>query len=95
MLNVNLNLYRTFVTVADSKSLAEASNKLDISIPAISVNIKKLEDTLNTILFYRENDGMKLTKSGTEFYKYIMEAFQTIDLGEKMLLQKMILLMEN
>ena len=87
MLNVNLNLYRTFLVVADSKSLTDASNKLNISVPAISKSIKQLEDYLGTILFYRDN-GMRLTAAGKDFYNHIDEAFSNIDLGEKILLQK-------
>ena len=56
----NETLYRLFVLVADEKSITRASEKLYISQPAVSKQIKKLENELNTTLFNRKN--MELTK---------------------------------
>lgn len=88
MLDINLNWYRVFLVVANSKSLTDASNKLNISVPAISRTIKQLENYLGTLLFYRTNDGMRLTVAGKDFYSHIDDGFTDIDLGEKLLLQK-------
>lgn len=88
MLDINLNWYKSFLTVADSKSLTEASNKLNISVPAISKNIINLEEFLGMTLFYRTNNGMRLTLAGKELYEYIDEGFSCIDLGEKLVLSK-------
>ena len=55
--NINLNLYKTFLVVAKSKSLSDASNKLNIEKPSLSRSIKQLEDTLGVKLFYRDNKG--------------------------------------
>ena len=55
----NETLYRLFVLVADEKSITRASEKLYISQPAVSKQIKKLENELNTTLFNRKN--MELT----------------------------------
>lgn len=68
MHDISINLYRTFCIVAQSKSYADASNKLHISTTAISKNIKQLETLLETKLFYREKDGLKLTGAGQEFF---------------------------
>ena len=43
--NINLNLYKTFLALAESKSLSEASNKMNMEKTSISKNIKQLEDT--------------------------------------------------
>lgn len=88
MSNINLNLYRTFCAVAKSKSYAEASEKLHISIPAISTNITKLEELLNTQLFYREKDGVRLTETGKELFELVDKGLATFDLGEKLIMQK-------
>lgn len=58
--NINLNLYKTFYDVAKSESISEAAKKTFTSQPAISKSIKKLEETLNVKLFYRNLDGIKL-----------------------------------
>ena len=60
-MNVDLELYRVFYTVAKHKHMTKASEELHISQPAISQSIKKLEDQLGGTLFLRSNKGMKLT----------------------------------
>lgn len=88
MIDINLNLYRIFYIVAQSKSFSDASNKLSISTTAVSKNINQLEDLLDTKLFHRESKGVRLTAEGNEFFKYIDECFTSLDIGEKLLLQK-------
>lgn len=88
MNNINLNLYRIFYIVAKSKSLVEVSRKLHISQPAISKDIKKLEDSLNTKLIYRKNNGISLTANGEEFIKYLDESFGILNTGEEIIKQR-------
>ena len=76
----NETLYRLFVLVADEKSITRASEKLYISQPAVSKQIKKLENELNTTLFNRKN--MELTKNGKKLYnqlKPIMDELERIE----------------
>ena len=65
----NETLYRLFVLVADAKSITRASEKLYISQPAVSKQIKKLENELNITLFNRKN--MELTKNGKKLYNQL------------------------
>lgn len=88
MNNINLNLYKIFYIVAKSKSLVDASQKLHISQPAISKDIKKLEDAMKIKLIYRRNNGISLTKDGEEFVKYLDEVFEILHAGEEMVKQK-------
>ena len=85
---INLNLYRIFLVVAKSKSYSDASKKLNISTTAISKNINQLEDLLDTKLFFRENDGVKLTADGSKLFEYVEKSMNEIDAGEKLILQK-------
>lgn len=85
---INLNHYRTFWVVAQSKSYADASNKLNVTKTAIAKNIQQLEDQLNTKLFYRESRGVKLTANGETFYKFVDRGFSEIEAGEKLIAQK-------
>jgi LysR family hydrogen peroxide-inducible transcriptional activator len=57
------------VTVAKELSFSKAAQKLFISQPALSQCIKKLERELNTPLFIRENNTVKLTSAGELFIK--------------------------
>lgn len=88
MLDINLNLFKVFYKVAQYKSYSDASNKMMLSKSAISNYIRKLEEQLNTKLFYRENNGVKLTKEGEELFKYVEKSIEMLETGEKLLLQK-------
>lgn len=81
--NINLNLYKTFYDVAKSESISEAAKKTFNSQPAISKSIKKLEETLNVKLFYRNLDGIKLTSEGEKLLFYVEEAFNNLLVGER------------
>lgn len=85
--NMNLNLYRVFYIVAKTKSFSESSKNLHISQPAISKNIKALEDELNTQLFFRTNRGIELTPAAKKLFTYIEKAYTYIALGEKELME--------
>ena len=81
-MNINLELYRIFYTVAKYNHMTKASEELHISQPAISQAIKKLEDQLGGALFLRSNKGMELTEEGKMFYHYIKNALELIDNAE-------------
>lgn len=81
-MNVDLELYRVFYTVAKHKHMTRASEELHISQPAISQSIKKLEDQLSGTLFLRSNKGMELTEEGKMFYEYVKGALELINNAE-------------
>lgn len=81
-MNVDLELYRVFYTVAKNKHMTKASEELHISQPAISQSIKKLEAQLGGTLFIRSNKGMELTSEGKMFYNYIKSALELINNAE-------------
>ena len=84
MSNVNLNLYRIFCKVAQSKSYSEAAEKLRLSVPNISVQISNLEEQLHLKLFNRENKGVTLTEDGKELYDVVNKAISGFDFAEKL-----------
>ena len=55
---------RSFVAVAEAGHLTRAAEKLHISQPAVSAQIKALEDELDLSLFERTPSGMVLTSAG-------------------------------
>jgi len=55
---------RSFVAVAEAGHLTRAAEKLHISQPAVSAQIKALEDELDLVLFERTSSGMVLTSAG-------------------------------
>lgn len=80
---MNLELYKTFYYVAKYGSISKASEHLYITQPAVSRAIKQLEEALGCSLFFRTPKGAKLAQEGEVLYKYIEQAFNFIDIGEK------------
>jgi DNA-binding transcriptional LysR family regulator len=85
--NLNLNLYKIFYDVAQYGSVSLASKNLNVSQPAISRSIKKLEDDLNVTLFYRTLNGMVLTEKGKELFGYVEEACNSLRIGERTMME--------
>ncbi|TIV64767.1 MAG: LysR family transcriptional regulator, partial [Mesorhizobium sp.] len=63
MLNrVHLNGLRAVETVARLGSLAAAAAELNVSVSAVSQQVKRLEEALGQSLFERDRRGLKLTR---------------------------------
>ncbi len=63
-----------FTTVVETESIAEASRKLHIAQPSISIAIKNLEDSFGQQLLIRHHaQGVSLTPSGRRFYNKARE----------------------
>jgi DNA-binding transcriptional LysR family regulator len=61
---MELYLLRTFVTVAEQGHLTKAATLLHVTQPAVSGQIKALEEQLHLRLFERGPGGVRLTKAG-------------------------------
>ena len=61
---MEFNRLRSFAAVAEAGHLTRAAEKLHISQPALSAQIKALEDELGLALFDRTATGMVLTGAG-------------------------------
>ncbi len=64
---MELRHLKYFVAVAENLNFSRAATQLYISQPALSRQIKNLEDELSVILFIRQSDGLKLTEAGKFF----------------------------
>jgi DNA-binding transcriptional LysR family regulator len=64
MQNIPTELLRAFVTVIDLKGFTRAGERLGRSQPAISLQIKRLQDQIGCPLFDRENGGSNVTEYG-------------------------------
>ncbi|MBE0492178.1 MAG: LysR family transcriptional regulator [Sulfurospirillum sp.] len=77
----------TFLTVVKEKSFSKASKKLGISQPAVTQQIKLLEDYLDTQIVDRKKNGIRLTKSGEEVHKIALKLEKSIYNAEKEILK--------
>ena len=80
---INLELYKIFVFVAKEGNITKASEKLNISQPAVTKHIKNLEEQLGVTLFKRNKYGMELTDKGRELYKEVSESILKIYKAEE------------
>lgn len=66
-MNITIKQLKAFVALAQSRSFAEASDKLNLSQPALSITIKNLEQTLGGSLMTRSTRSLALTPEGEAF----------------------------
>jgi DNA-binding transcriptional LysR family regulator len=64
---MELRHLRYFVTAAEELNISRASARLRISQPAVSRQIKDLEEELGVDLFFRDSGGLRLTPGGEVF----------------------------
>ena len=64
---MDLNQLKSFVTVAHHRNLTQAAERLCLSQPAVSAQIKAIESSIGTPLFVRTSNGMTLTRAGEIF----------------------------
>lgn len=67
---MNIDQFQVFRTIAQAKSFTKAAKILNFTQPAVSSQVKILEQTFNTILCERGNNGVTLTEAGKIFYEY-------------------------
>jgi len=78
---------QTFLTVVKEKSFSKASAKLGISQPAVTQQIKFIEDYLDTRIVERKKNGIKLTKEGEDLFRIANKLDKAITSSEKELLK--------
>lgn len=65
--------WHVFATVVEHNSLNKAAQVLDISQPALSKKISKLEEQLGIFLFMRVGRKLELTRLGRIYYEYAVK----------------------
>ena len=66
-INLDLDLVRTFVTIADTRSFTRTGERLGRTQSAISLQVRRLEDRLGVKLLARDPRRVGLTEAGESF----------------------------
>ncbi|MCA0047694.1 LysR family transcriptional regulator [Mesorhizobium sp. B283B1A] len=69
MVDIDWNLIKSFVTVAETGSLSAAARKLSASQPTLGRHISELEQALGVTLFRRGRSGYALTEAGATLFE--------------------------
>jgi LysR family transcriptional regulator, low CO2-responsive transcriptional regulator len=80
---MTLSQLRTFVAVADAKSVRAAAESLFVSQPAVSAAIASLERELGVELVARQGRSLRLTAAGTAFAADVRTSLGLLDQGSR------------
>ncbi|WML51396.1 LysR family transcriptional regulator [Neobacillus sp. PS3-12] len=78
---VNLHQLQLFCCIVESGSYTQAAQNLYITQPALSLQIKSLENKLGAKLFIRKGNNIELTEAGQLLKKY---AYELLDLDKQL-----------
>ena len=76
---MDLKQLRAFLTVAETGNVTRAADMLHLVQPAVSRQIRLLEEDVGTPLFERERHGMALTEAGQALVGYARRALLELD----------------
>lgn len=77
---MEIRVLRYFVEAAREKSMTNAAQKLHVTQPTLSKQIKELEEELGQKLFVRGNYHIRLTPEGEILYKRALDILEMVDL---------------
>ena len=79
MINITIKQLRYFEALAHHGHFGRAADACAISQPALSMQIKELEDTLGSPLFERTSRQVRLTNFGEGFSSRVHEILRSVD----------------
>jgi DNA-binding transcriptional LysR family regulator len=78
-MRVNLNHLRIFYYAAKEKTLTKAAEALFVTQPAVTMQIKALEQYLETALFRKRGKYLELTEEGNVLFGYAERIFGVVE----------------
>jgi DNA-binding transcriptional LysR family regulator len=80
-MKINFKQLLTFLAVAEHSSFKKAADALFISMPAVSMQIKQLEEQLGVVLFQRTTRKVDLTAEGEQLMITARKAMAELESG--------------
>lgn len=78
-MKINFKVLATFLAVADNASFRKAAEQTHLSLPAVSMQIKQLEERLGVALFQRTTRKVELTPEGEQLMISTRKAMAELD----------------
>ncbi len=72
---------RYVVALSQEKHFGRAAQKLHVTQPTLSQQVKKLEDEISVVLFERSSHGVALTAAGQKFLPYAVTMLDQLEQG--------------
>ncbi len=67
---LDLDLLRTFIAIVDAGGFTQAAKQIHRTQSAVSMQVRRLEETLNRVLFQRDGRGIQLAPDGEALLSY-------------------------
>ncbi len=80
-MNINFKLIGTFLSVAQNESFRRAAEETNRSLPAVSMQVKQLEEQLGVALFQRTTRKVTLTQEGEQLLISARKALAELEVG--------------
>lgn len=74
--NLDSFVLKSFLAIADTRNITRAADKVGRTQAALSIQVRKLEETLGCSLFQRNGHTIKLTPQGETFLEYAKKIIQ-------------------
>ncbi len=78
-MQVNLNQFRAFFLVAKEGSVTKAAEKLFVTQPAVTMQVRALEETLQIKLLNKIGKKIELTEMGARLFAYARRIFEVVE----------------
>lgn len=85
MRNLTLRQIKIFLSANKYMSFSRAAEELHITAPAVSLQIKEMEEDMGVSLFRRENRKIELTSAGEYFLLYARRVLSTLNEANTMM----------
>jgi len=78
-MRINLNQLRAFFLAARERSITKAAESLYVTQPAVTMQIKSLEQDLEVKLFRKYGKNLELTEAGSVLFGYAEKIFEIVE----------------
>ncbi|GIP27749.1 HTH-type transcriptional regulator BsdA [Paenibacillus sp. J23TS9] len=76
---MDIRQLRYFIAIAEERKISAAAQRLHMSQPPLSQQLKAMEDELGTLLLERTGKLLELTESGKALYRYALQMTQLME----------------